>query len=117
MGRNILCNKEDIKPGEKKVFQVGRASVLVVRNGEKFYAIRNACPHQGAELDKGFLGPVARSSQVKEFCLEEHGGHIYCPWHRWSFDLETGCSDHDPANEKVKTYDVKVEGNDLVVYA
>ncbi|MEH7177990.1 Rieske (2Fe-2S) protein [Neobacillus vireti] len=117
MKRNVVGKIEEIQPGERKVVQVGRASVLVIRNGDSFYAIRNYCPHQGAEFETGSLRGVARSSNVKEICYEENGGHIYCPWHHWSFDVKTGCAEHDPDRFKVKTYDVKVEGNDLVVYS
>ena len=74
-------------------------------------------PHQGASFEKGYTGGVVRAEEVNEFCYEEPGKHLYCPWHRWSFDLETGCSEHDPDNQKVKTYDVKVEGEDIVLYA
>ena len=42
---------------------------------------------------------------------------LYCPWHHWSFDIENGCSMHDPDHTKIKSYDVKVEGDDLVIYA
>ena len=117
MERNIVCKKDDLQSGEKKVFQVRRMSIIVVRKDDGYYALRNACPHQGAEFEKGVLRGAARTSEVKEISYEKPGGFLYCPWHHWSFDVENGCSMHDPENTKVKTFDVKIEGDDVVVYA
>lgn len=38
------------------------------------YAIGSECPHRGGPLHEGIL----------------HGGEITCPWHAWTFDLESG---------------------------
>ncbi|WP_091275291.1 Rieske (2Fe-2S) protein [Alteribacillus persepolensis] len=114
--RNVLCKRDEIPPGDKKIFQVKKTSIVVVRKEDKFFAIRNGCPHQGAELGKGSLGGAAPPSDVKEYCYEKQGEVLYCPWHHWSFDVETGCSVYDE-KIKVKTYDVKVEGDDVVLYA
>jgi len=115
--RNVLCKKNDILPGDKKVFQIRRMSIMLTRKEDEYFAIKNACPHQGAELATGLLRGVARSTKDKDVCYENQGGYIYCPWHHWSFDIENGCSAHDPERVKVKTYEVKVEGDDLVIYA
>ncbi|MBU8906242.1 Rieske (2Fe-2S) protein [Desertibacillus haloalkaliphilus] len=118
MERNVLCKKSEIPLGESKVFQVRRLSVVVVRKeNEQFYAVRNFCPHQGAELGKGVLRGAARANDVKDVCYEKPGSFLYCPWHHWSFDVENGCSMHDPENTKIKTYDVKVENDEVVLYA
>ncbi|MDR7075951.1 nitrite reductase/ring-hydroxylating ferredoxin subunit [Neobacillus niacini] len=116
--RTVVCKKSEMQPGDRKVVQVRRISILVVRKEDEFYAVRNACPHQGAEFEKGVLRGAARAtSEIKEVYYEKPGGFIYCPWHHWSFDVETGCSMHDPENTKIKTFEVKVEADEVVVYA
>lgn len=117
MDRNVVCKVNEMKVGDRKSIQVRRMSIIVVRKGDNFYALRNACPHQGAEFDKGPLRGAARSYEDKEICYEKQGGVLYCPWHHWSFDVENGCSVHDPENTKIKTFDVKIEGDEVVVYA
>lgn len=117
MERNVVCKKDEMKIGDRKVIKVRKMGIIVVRKEDNFYALRNACPHQGAEFDKGVLRGAARASEVREICYEKPGGFLYCPWHHWSFDVENGCSAHDPANTKIKTFDVKIEGEDVVIYA
>jgi nitrite reductase/ring-hydroxylating ferredoxin subunit len=42
------------------------------------------------------------------------GGTVTCPWHGWQYNVATGAS---VFNEqiKVQTFEVKVEGDDIVV--
>ncbi|WP_458413481.1 Rieske (2Fe-2S) protein [Schinkia sp. CFF1] len=117
MERNVLCKKGDILPGETKIFHVRRTSIALVRKqNDELYAVRNSCPHQGAELAKGVLRGAPRAEEIGDICYEKPGGFLYCPWHHWAFDVETGCSMHDPSSTKIKTYDVKIEGEDIVIY-
>lgn len=63
-----------------------------------FFAVSDICPHAGAPLGGGW---------VEEGC-------IVCPHHYWKFDLKTGECPHIPG-EKVITYELKVEGEDIFV--
>ena len=64
----------------------------------EIYALNGTCPHQGGPLGQGML----------------NGTGIMCPWHSWEFDCRTGINDYDP-EEKVETYPVKVEGDDVLI--
>ena len=84
---------EDLPHGSSKTIELpeGRELALYNVNGE-FYATENFCPHKGAPLADGIL------------C--EH--IIECDWHGWQFDVRTGeCL---TVVEKVKTYEVVIEG-------
>ncbi len=61
-------------------------------------AIDGLCPHQGGPLADGSI----------------EGNLIYCPWHRWGFDIETGQSMVNPT-WKQTVYPVKVEGTGVWV--
>ena len=74
--RNVLCKKDEISSGETKIFQIRRTSIVVVRKEDEFYALRNWCPHQGAELGKGVLRGAARSYEGKEISYEKPGGFV-----------------------------------------
>jgi nitrite reductase/ring-hydroxylating ferredoxin subunit len=103
--------------GDAEIIEVGRAEVGVVRADGEFYAIRNQCPHDG--------GPVCEGNVQKELVGEFTGTGqrveqqysdtdiISCPWHGWSFELETGIHIGDDRIQ-VPTYEVVVE--DEIVY-
>ena len=61
-------------------------------------AIDGICPHQGGPLADGAI----------------QGTCVVCPWHGWEFDVRTGKT---PLGPKIKqaVYDVKVEGEDILV--
>ena len=64
----ISLNKAVAVEADKKM-------ICLARTSKGFFALDDACPHQGAPLSRGE-------------CIE--GGAIVCPWHKYHFDLKTG---------------------------
>ncbi|MDX2180719.1 MAG: Rieske 2Fe-2S domain-containing protein [Bryobacteraceae bacterium] len=62
------------------------------------HAVDGTCPHSGGPLAQGAL----------------HGRTLVCPWHAWEFDCVTG-EVHGFPDRFLKTYEVAVEGDDLVI--
>jgi nitrite reductase/ring-hydroxylating ferredoxin subunit len=60
--------------------------------------MNNICPHLGGILSYGFLDDNV----------------ITCPLHMWEFDVKTGKCVW-PEQERLPTYLVKVEGEDILV--
>lgn len=58
------------------------------------------CIHRGGPLGQG----------------QVHDGRIVCPFHLWEFDCASGEYDFDPS-KRVQTYEVKVEGDDILIEA
>jgi nitrite reductase/ring-hydroxylating ferredoxin subunit len=77
---------------------VNGTKVALFRCGGAFYAIRNQCPHMGGDLGDGYL----------------EGEIVRCPWHGWKFSVKTGKAP-DTEVVGVRTYEVKVEGDDVLV--
>jgi 3-phenylpropionate/trans-cinnamate dioxygenase ferredoxin subunit len=73
--------------------------IAVVRNGERFYAMLNQCTHAGFLLTPGNL----------------EGGQIYCPAHGAYFDPENGEPTSGPADDALTLYDVRIDGEDVLV--
>ena len=88
----------DLKPGENKIVNVGGTEVALFNVNGQFFAISNTCPHRGGPLGEGFL--------------EEDV--VTCPWHGWKFNVKNGVSPVMPT-VKIPAYQVKVEGNDVMV--
>ena len=57
------------------------------------------CTHEDASLSKGSL----------------HGDCVKCPLHGSRFRLSSGEALDEPAEEALSTYEVKIEGDDILV--
>ena len=92
-----VCDVDDVAEGEAYVDEIdGNAIAVFLVDGE-YFALDNSCPHQGGPLDQG---------KVEDKC-------VYCPWHGWQFDLESG--DHVQGKKSATTYDVTVEDGGVYV--
>lgn len=73
--------------------------VALYRLGDEVCATLDCCPHQGAALSGG--------------CVVD--GFIECPAHYALFDIRTGAADGSVTTRAVRTFPVKVEGDDVFV--
>ncbi|CAG7622330.1 3-phenylpropionate/cinnamic acid dioxygenase ferredoxin subunit [Paenibacillus solanacearum] len=112
--RHVVATVSDIPPGAKKIVEAGGRSIGVYNINGQFHALRNVCPHQGAELCKGLVKPLVVSKGPGSFDYEREGEIVRCPWHQWEFDIKTGCMIVDPAM-RTKSYEVTVEKFDVSV--
>ena len=92
----------DFEPGVMKPFRLGNDDIAVVKRGEEFYAFSIFCTHEGITLTAGY-GHVAR-----EF--------VVCMMHSSVFKLETGEVVAGPASDPLQTYQIKIEGEDVLVW-
>jgi len=97
-----VCSVDDVKPGSAKRFDVGGHRLAVVRIGDDaWYVIGDQCTHAEASIAEGEIWP--------EEC------EIECPKHGSMFSLKTGEAVTMPATEPVPVYDVRVDGDDVIV--
>jgi 3-phenylpropionate/trans-cinnamate dioxygenase ferredoxin subunit len=99
------------------VVVVGGRSIVVFNVEGNLYAVRNTCPHHGAELACGTIGGTMLASKPHEYVFGLRNRVLRCPWHGWEFDLATGRSLFAPEQTRVKTYPVFVDGGGVVVDA
>ncbi|ANE48521.1 2Fe-2S ferredoxin [Paenibacillus swuensis] len=108
MKPHIIGAAAEFPVGSRRVIDIGGRSIGVFNIEGKLYALRNYCPHQGAELCSGLITPLVTSEEPGQFSSEREGEIIRCPWHQWEFDIKTGCLITDP-RVKTRSYDVVVE--------
>lgn len=101
MGDLRVCSVKDVDVGSAKRFDVDGFKLCVVHIGDDFYVIDDTCSHADYSLSEG---------DVWEEDLE-----IECPKHGSTFSLETGDPQTLPATSPVRVYEVKIEGDDVVV--
>jgi len=96
-----LCSVQDVKPGEARRFDVGRIPVCLARIEDAWYAINDTCTHQKISLSEGEMHPET---------LE-----IECWKHGSCFSLVDGRPNTLPATKAVAVYDVRIDGDDVLV--
>jgi nitrite reductase/ring-hydroxylating ferredoxin subunit len=94
-----IAETKDLLPGNGKVVEADGRSIALFNVAGTFYAIDNACTHEG--------GPLGEGELVAEV--------VTCPWHGAQFNVKTGAVLKPPAREGVLSFPVKVQGNDLLV--
>jgi nitrite reductase/ring-hydroxylating ferredoxin subunit len=114
--RVVVAPVDDFEPGDRRIISVGGRSIGVFRIGDRFYAVRNRCPHQGGPLCLGRVSPFALSDGPGDFRMDDDSSLLACPWHGWEYDLATGQSFLGPGEPRVRSYDVSVQrGSELAV--
>lgn len=96
-----LCAADDVADGTAKLCQIEGQRIALVRIGDSFYAIGDRCSHGNYSLSQGWVWP--------EDCALE------CPQHSSTFDLRTGVPNVLPATEPVPVYEVRREGDDVML--
>ena len=91
-----VASLSDLLEGKGARVESGDAAVLLVRSGERVYAIGNRCTHQGAPLDRG---PVKVGGSLAT---------VTCPAHGSMFGLEDGRVLRGPATKPVESYESRV---------
>jgi 3-phenylpropionate/trans-cinnamate dioxygenase ferredoxin subunit len=96
-----VASIDEIPVGAVKHVEVEGQEVVIVNAGTHLYALNDVCSHEYALLSGG------------EVDLDR--GTIECPKHGSTFDLETGAPQTLPAVLPVRSYGVRLEGDDVMV--
>jgi len=93
----------ELLDGTPTSVHVEGAEVLLVRDGDRLFALGNRCSHQGAPLHKG---PVRFSGSLAT---------VTCPVHGSQFELGSGRVLRGPAMRAVPAYDVRVNDGNIEI--
>jgi len=89
----------DLAPGSGTTVDVEGQRIALFNVQGTFYAIDDTCPHRGGPLGEGELD----------------GAMVTCPWHGATFDVQTGAVTGPRARNGVRSFQVRVEGEDVLV--
>ncbi|MDR7319121.1 Rieske (2Fe-2S) protein [Brevibacillus nitrificans] len=113
--RLVLCSAEELREGERRLFEVDGVEIGLIRAEGTCYAFRNSCPHQGVPMLYGSVVGTMLPSEPQEYVYGLHNEIIRCPLHGWEFNLKTGKALFSP-QVSIKMYDAKEEDNEIVLY-
>jgi len=99
MGFVKVTSIKELGSGKMVGVEAGGKPVLVVNLDGKYYAIGNVCTHMGCMLSDGVL----------------KGEIVTCPCHGSRFNVETGGVVGGPAKKPEPTFQVKTEGDQVLV--
>ena len=94
-----VAKTEDISPGEMLATEFDGDAVLIINVSGEFYAISESCTHSYCPLTDGLL----------------EGNVIECRCHGAKFDVYNGEVLSPPADEPLKSYLIRVDGNDIFI--
>jgi nitrite reductase/ring-hydroxylating ferredoxin subunit len=94
-----LAEVTELAPGQMKVVEWGEDQVLLVNLDGSIYAYDNICTHAGAPLNEGSL----------------EGELVECPLHGSVFNVTNGEVVGPPAEDELRVFQVRVEGQDILV--
>jgi len=88
-----------IAPGHLACAQLEGHPILLANVDGEIYATDDTCTHEQASLCSGSM----------------QDGLLKCPLHNSRFDVRTGAPLEEPAETPLKIYEVRVEGDDILV--
>ena len=83
----------------RKFVEAGGHRIAIFDISGSYYAIEDTCPHRGGPLSEGNMA----------------GHEVTCPWHGSRFNIKTGAVVHPPARQGVRSFPVRIAGDDLEV--
>lgn len=94
-----VASVADLAPGQMTLVEVDGEPICLANVDGAFYAIADECTHVGGALSEGELD----------------GYIVSCPTHFGQFDIRTGKVVQRPPREDATTYEVKVEGQNILI--
>ena len=94
-----VAQVSELRTGEMMAVTLGDDQVLLTNIDGNFHAIDDVCSHAYACLSDGDI----------------NGEETACPRHGGSFNAITGMPMNPPAEESLRVFQVKVEGDDVFV--
>ena len=112
----VVANVAEVPEGQHIVVRVRGREIGLFNVGGRYYALPNACFHQGGPLCRGATGGtvIATAETGWQRAWAHEGEIVVCPWHALEFNVTTGQCLAYP-HRRLPTWDVKVEGTQLVV--
>ena len=94
-----LASLKDLKTRRLYCAQHANKRILLAYANDQVYAVDDMCSHEDASLSKGSL----------------HGDCVKCPLHGSRFRLSSGEALDEPAEVPLNTYNVRLEGDNILV--
>jgi nitrite reductase/ring-hydroxylating ferredoxin subunit len=96
-----VASTADLRDGEGLAVILDDTPIALYRIDGRIVAIDDVCTHEFAILSQGFV----------------EDGVVECPLHAAQFDIASGRCLSGPASQDLRTYSVRLDGDDIYVAA
>jgi uncharacterized membrane protein/nitrite reductase/ring-hydroxylating ferredoxin subunit len=96
----IVARRDELKVNQMKLLRIGEKRITLARTENGYVAFDDRCTHRGGSLAGGVM-----------VC-----GTVQCLWHGSQFDARTGDVRSGPAKEKIATYRVIEEQDEVKLF-
>jgi 3-phenylpropionate/trans-cinnamate dioxygenase ferredoxin component len=94
-----VAGEADLPPNTLLQVEVGEVKVCLANADGTIYAFKDNCSHRDFPLSAGAIDD----------------GKVECAWHGARFDMASGRATQLPAIKPIRTYEVRVEGGDILI--
>ena len=94
-----VAKVDELKPGQMRRIECQGRSILLANVDGNYLATDDMCTHEDASLTDGAL----------------NGDLVTCPLHGSRFSLRTGAPIEEPAEEALRVYPVRIEGDSVMI--
>ena len=95
----LKCQKKEILEDQIKILSSKDYQICITIHNSEVLAFEDVCSHDGESFDGGKI----------------ENGCIVCPRHMAKFDMKTGRAICMPAVEDIRTFPVRVIGEEIIV--
>jgi 3-phenylpropionate/trans-cinnamate dioxygenase ferredoxin subunit len=95
----LLTKTSDIPENRVSCFNINGHNVVLSQIKGEFFALQNKCSHADQTFNKGRV----------------RGHKLLCPLHGAIFDIRDGSVLSAPAFQPVKSYSLKIDGDDILI--
>ena len=96
---DLKAASERLPENKPQLLIVHGKRICLVKRENHFYAVSDACSHNGESLSKG---------------LVNFAGDVVCPWHGHQFNLKTG-REHQERSVDLVTFPIREEADGLYI--
>ena len=94
-----VAKTSDIPLGEMRDFEVDHYRIVIAHTEDGYFAVADECTHDSAPISDG----------------EIDGHDVVCARHGARFDLQTGTVKAPPALVPIDTYELQIDGENILV--
>ena len=94
-----IASLAELPPGTLRAVEVAGRDICLANADGGVYAFQDNCSHKDHPLHTGTL----------------EGTRLECAWHGGRFDVVSGRAAGLPAIKPIETFDVRIEGDDILV--